>query len=80
MENKYPYLDSLEIFFLPCICGHERKDHVHYSEGEDQYTSYISCCHHDKAIFKGMCICSWYMPMTNLEYLEWCYEKSNKVH
>lgn len=70
-----PKLSDIEIFFLPCKCGHERRDHVTRSHEEDGNTSsFIGSCRHDKAYFKGMCLCDFYNQMTNLEYLEYNYK------
>jgi hypothetical protein len=67
----------LEVMFFPCICGHERRDHViRNCESDGLQSSYFGGCQHDRAYYSGMCLCSGYTQMTNLQYLEWKYEKS----
>ncbi len=65
-------MNSLEVYFLPCTCGHERREHVSRSWEYDWSQSlYLGGCFHDQAYFKGMCLCSSYRQMTKLEYLEY---------
>jgi hypothetical protein len=71
--NQEP--SDLKVFFLPCTCGHPVEEHEAIGWG-----NLVGECKHDKAFFKGMCSCGFYRAMTNLEYLEWLYEKSSKVH
>lgn len=73
-------LNDMEVFFLPCTCGHERRDHVIRSyEGDGTTSSFLKSCQYDKAYFKGMCLCSFYEQMKKLEYLEYLYKKKNEA-
>lgn len=67
---------DLEVVFFPCACGHERIDHViRGTESDGTVSSFLGNCHHDRAFFKGMCLCPSYKQMTKLEYLEYKSEK-----
>jgi len=70
----------MEIKF-PCACGHSIEDHTTEYKEEMGFTwnNIVSECHHDKAIFKGMCCCSRFEQMTNLEYLEYLFEKKSSL-
>jgi hypothetical protein len=74
-------INNLEVFFLPCVCTHTIEDHTIQYKEEMRFTwnNIVASCTHDKGFFKGMCNCGSYKVMSNLEYLEWLYEKSNKV-
>jgi len=54
-----------------CKCKHSKQDHLNRDYEQDGIILFRSCDHDRGAIFKGMCHCGWYCPMSNLEYLEW---------
>ena len=73
-------MNDLEVYFPPCKCGHERREHVVYSTEQDgSRSSFLGWCTHDRAYYKGMCFCNSYERMTNLEYLEKEYEKKSNL-
>ena len=54
-----------------CKCGHTIEDHTVLSREEyDWFSSYVGSCRHDRAYFKGMCICSQFQEVDNLTQIE----------
>jgi hypothetical protein len=54
-----------------CKCNHSKEDHTTRNwENDGTISEAVLGCQHDTAYFIGMCLCSWYRPISNLEYLE----------
>lgn len=56
---------------IPCNCFHLMDDHKDLGEGE---IPFITWCRYSE---DGLCPCDYFVPMTNLEYLQYKYDQKH---